>query len=103
MEFGTCRRRKPRAERGSAVRSTGASKVKDYGAWKTSWWTNRSDTPSRFEARRGPASAQFGVSRPEPAVASLIGEPWKGSPALPRWYAAGEAGGLPTRSVFVGL
>jgi glycerol-3-phosphate acyltransferase PlsY len=26
-----------------------------------------------------------------------IWEPWKGSHALPRWFAAGEAGGLPTR------
>jgi glycerol-3-phosphate acyltransferase PlsY len=26
-----------------------------------------------------------------------IWEPWKGSHALPRWFSAGEAGGLPTR------
>ena len=34
-----------------------------------------------------------------PYLATLIWEPWKGSHALPRWCAAGEAGGLPTRLV----
>jgi CubicO group peptidase (beta-lactamase class C family) len=50
---------------------------------------------------RGVGSGIWGLDDPLdkhlPSLAALIWEPWKGSHALPRWCAAGEAGGLPTR------
>jgi protein ImuB len=64
--------------------------------------------PERLAATLARLSALVGIenlgapadvdSFREEAVGLLKWEPWEGSQTLPRWSAAGEAGGLPTRS-----